>query len=737
MPNATPNGNSTFCEVCCQLRISLPSFIKHPGYNAGQRLSRPAVFFGRFADLRGRLGRCVLCRLVFGAFLGGPLKNALIRANANSLSEDVDGIQISATWANALGPKDEQCTMSSALFLIFNFSALLTESSDYKIVIRALSPAIPHYPHFGRLVKTPFLDLSLIKSWLRQCERCHGRCEFITETNGRHFHFFTVIDVKKSCIVEITGSCRYLALSYVWGSRPQLKLTTRNIEELSRAGGLLKGRKEPHVCYDGPYERLAISRVVLDAMKLTKGLGERYLWVDALCIVQDNLRIQRQCIEDMDLIYTRAILTIVAASGTCADDPLPGVTSERHSKQFFIGVSRNFALSAHFDYKDYLNKSVYSQRAWTFQEEQLARRSLIFAGDGHAYLSCKEAVFSEEVVSEGLPSADFAMKLGANFRRLESDLSSLASQYRHAVVEYTSRHLTKSGDILNAFSGILNLLCQEQKLEGLPVSIFDLALLWQPTKRLGRRFGFASWSWAGWHGQVHWFHDGLIPSGINEGRSEQEQVQGWLKKQTWITWYSNWGASMNTLCDGPSPLRTTSVGTNEHTKRFPSLANNFLPSKAKLKGRAGEPQYHRFLQFWTVSAVFNIRPTTISSIRYSAADPEFLGAGLAIYHITNADDCVCGWVLLDESWAVSVETKHEFIMLAAGKHHMDFERPHADHPWKDWRYKADELLDGYFEYYTMMIRWNEGVAERLGLGRVMQQALDHGCGARWKEILLG
>jgi hypothetical protein len=100
-------------------------------------------------------------------------------------------------------------------------------------------------------------------------------------------------------------------------------------------------------------------------MKLTKDLGERYLWVDANCIIQDNLRIKRQCIEDMDLIYTRAVLTIIAASGTGADDPLPGITSERHSKQFFNGVSRSFGLSAHFDYKDHLNGSVYSQRAWT------------------------------------------------------------------------------------------------------------------------------------------------------------------------------------------------------------------------------------------------------------------------------------------------------------------------------------------------------------------------------------
>ena len=362
----SPN-RSTFCEQCSQFRISLASFIKHPGYDAGYRLDRPAVSIGKLIELRDRLNRCLLCRLIFTAFLGGPLKNALIRENPASLSENIGGIQVSGTWVNALGPKDEQCLRSSALFLILWFNAPMTESTDHKLVIRAISPVIPRYPHFGRLVEAPFLDLSLVKSWLKQCERHHGRCNFVTGSDARPFRFFTVIDVEKSCIVEIAGSCRYLALSYVWGRRPQLKLTTKNIKELSRNGGLLS-QKEPHLSNGGPqlrWEYHGVSKVVLDAMKLTKDLGERYLWVDANCIIQDNLRVKRQCIEDMDLIYTRAVLTIIAASGTGADDPLPGITSERHSKQFFNGVSRSFGLSAHFDYKDHLNGSVYSQRAWT------------------------------------------------------------------------------------------------------------------------------------------------------------------------------------------------------------------------------------------------------------------------------------------------------------------------------------------------------------------------------------
>lgn len=104
----SPN-RSTFCEQCSQFRISLASFIKHPGYDAGYRLGGPAVSIGKLIELRDRLNRCILCRLIFTAFLGGPLKNALIRENPASLSKNIGGIQVSGTWVNALGPKDEQC----------------------------------------------------------------------------------------------------------------------------------------------------------------------------------------------------------------------------------------------------------------------------------------------------------------------------------------------------------------------------------------------------------------------------------------------------------------------------------------------------------------------------------------------------------------------------------------------------------------------------------------------------
>ena len=73
-------------------------------------------------------------------------------------------------------------------------------------------------------------------------------------------------------------------------------------------------------------------------MKLTDLLGERYLWVDSLCIVQDDKKDKAVQIAAMDLIYSSAVLTVAAASGISADTGLHGMsagprTFQRYSKR--------------------------------------------------------------------------------------------------------------------------------------------------------------------------------------------------------------------------------------------------------------------------------------------------------------------------------------------------------------------------------------------------------------------
>ncbi len=100
---------------------------------------------------------------------------------------------------------------------------------------------------------------------------------------------------------------------------------------LSYVRGLVKvyrAKKQDFVFHAGesypslPLVDLEIPRTIEDAITVVRMIGERYLWVDALCIQQDNPRELREMIRNMDQVFKNSILTIVAESGEHADEGL-------------------------------------------------------------------------------------------------------------------------------------------------------------------------------------------------------------------------------------------------------------------------------------------------------------------------------------------------------------------------------------------------------------------------------
>lgn len=331
---------------CQQLDISLSAFYSHPGSDDNPRLKSPIISLGSLAEIETRAEECHLCRLINSAYRTGPLHAAI------GLT-DLNRIEIFVTWINALGPSKAQRLKSTALCLLVWPESPQFVPGAYKIVIRAVSNVSFLMSHSGRLASTEpsLLDFNEIKSWLRHCEARHETCKAAAKANlpqpTKHFH---VIDLRNRCIVKAPDHCRYLALSYVWGETEQLVLTMANFNQYTIRNSL----RENH-----------LNKTISDAMVLTQKLGERYLWVDALCIVQDMDVVKQQSIEDMDRIYAQSLCTIVAGTCNGANEHLQGVTQKRRWTQWLQKVSRSLTLSAHFDYKDLLEATKYNQRAWT------------------------------------------------------------------------------------------------------------------------------------------------------------------------------------------------------------------------------------------------------------------------------------------------------------------------------------------------------------------------------------
>ncbi|KAF2650736.1 HET-domain-containing protein, partial [Lophiostoma macrostomum CBS 122681] len=162
------------------------------------------------------------------------------------------------------------------------------------------------------------IDLALVKRWIATCERGHGTCRRIEAEMPTGVHLSSaqpleilLVDVQNLCLVKATTRSRYLALSYVWGNVQQL-MATKSATDLFQPQGLIPRLKE-------------IPRTILDAFQFAGKISERYVWVDSLCIIQDDEELKHHQISRMGEIYSGATATIIAATGEDADSRLPGL----------------------------------------------------------------------------------------------------------------------------------------------------------------------------------------------------------------------------------------------------------------------------------------------------------------------------------------------------------------------------------------------------------------------------
>ncbi|KAJ9608996.1 hypothetical protein H2200_006767 [Cladophialophora chaetospira] len=155
-------------------------------------------------------------------------------------------------------------------------------------------------------------SVGMIDEWIKTCEGTHGGgCQDIWRPGKvpQEWEIF-LIDVQDRCLVKrAVGALRYYALSYVRGDSVIPATTKANVEQ-----HMVKG------AFSDPFPA-----TIEDAIQLVQKLGERYLWVDSLCIIQDDLASKDSDIRRVDSIYSNGAATIVALAGRNADAGLPGI----------------------------------------------------------------------------------------------------------------------------------------------------------------------------------------------------------------------------------------------------------------------------------------------------------------------------------------------------------------------------------------------------------------------------
>lgn len=134
-------------------------------------------------------------------------------------------------------------------------------------------------PANSRILKPFSLETHIARDWLETCEKGD---EMIP--NERQLKGLVAIDVIEHRVVKISGQCRYTALSYVWGGTSQIRYTHETRELLESPGGLLE---------------VKLPQTIMDAITVTQHLDVRFLWVDSLCILQDDPNVLHDTLKQM------------------------------------------------------------------------------------------------------------------------------------------------------------------------------------------------------------------------------------------------------------------------------------------------------------------------------------------------------------------------------------------------------------------------------------------------------
>lgn len=367
-----------------------------------------------------------------------------------------------------------------------------------------------HTPPLGLAPKTvdiarcPVLGLSeetykTVSEWLRDCDCDHETLNIADNMPTRLLEISGPLSTPQVRLREKQDGysdkdTRYVALSHCWGPKSSRRLKTTDKSF---------ARRKLHI----PWAK--IPRTFQDAILFTYRLGVRYLWIDSLCIIQDQKSLQdwREESGKMADVYSRAYFTIVAANAPHSNAGLfQKISADMLSRPCMsIETSQESTPSVLYARKEATYISIVTKqehpllrRGWAYQEKYLSPRTIFFFKDELVW-RCRSATWKE--ASNGSLSI-YDGKLG---KEVKSDQQ---SQWRRCVEEYSKLELTFEKDRLPAIGGIAAQMQQSRDgtyYAGVWTDSLWWDLCWEPLTApdvVSPTTGAPSWSWASVPGQV-------------------------------------------------------------------------------------------------------------------------------------------------------------------------------------------------------------------------------------------
>ena len=355
--------------------------------------------------------------------------------------------------------------------------------------------------------------LELAITWLRTCVLDHPQCQSGRKEDAG-FMPTRVIDVGRSDgiedpkLLETNGQQGpYVTLSYVWGKAVENQKTTR-ANKADRIKGI-------------PFATMRKS--LRDAVRITRKLGAKYLWVDALCIVQDDDHDKGNEMAVMHKIYKNSLVTIAAAGASSILEgcflPRKNYVHPPPNCPLFVDGAPIWVCPNFPNRHQVMESQPMTTRAWIMQERFLSSR-ILFWTDTCLFWECS-ALEASENWPKGQPGVE---NLTNSLRQIRLHVPTTPAEkaryltdiWSGMVSRYTRCEISYGTDKFPALSAVAHhfqqLTCDTYHA-GLWASVLLQNLLWfgkpgmgaatEKRKRDGRGHYIApSWSWGSVVGEI-------------------------------------------------------------------------------------------------------------------------------------------------------------------------------------------------------------------------------------------
>jgi hypothetical protein len=425
----------SLCEVCETALLFLEEGFRKPSSYRYMEEPERNDSYPNFPGLKASAKACGLCRLMrktireswadvalehsFGLVKEGDSRSALLK---RSWSGEVL-ISIAAGFGQLPGGPEDETTLNTVprttvvdrievrvvpVFQAPRWKHVKQREKCWKVFPFKIvpSPALKAiYPSLCRNLPSQETlsaeNVALIRSWLDGCREYHNRCQpegqdkpglptrllDLGSIRGQLPRVIETRDLQGERLAELS----YVALSHMWGDPNVSEPPTQTVK--ANLADRLKGVSN-------------LSRNFIEAAKLCRRLGQRYIWIDSLCIVQDDAEDWRREAATMHSVYRMASFTLVLTGSTSPQDgflrrTVSHVPAIKIHHRFWPDSACTFVLAPISKqlgsgvWDGDVEQSRWNMRGWTMQERSLSLRSLHIACN-QIYFECRTGILSEE-----------------------------------------------------------------------------------------------------------------------------------------------------------------------------------------------------------------------------------------------------------------------------------------------------------------------------------------------------